>query len=137
ATVDLPPEIGAEKWPWKGVQWTLTYVGFLGYVFASTTYRFAIGDVSIVCALLGLLLQKEPLRIPGLLKGRGLLILWSMVGYSMTQFPALVYARLEVVIKLWLIALVAANALRTREQLRFFLTFWLACFAFYPVRGAL
>lgn len=135
--MDLPPEIGAEKWPWKGVQWTLTYVGFLGYVFASTTYRFAIGDVSIVCALLGLLLQKEPLRIPGLLKGLGLLILWSMVGYSMTQFPALVYARLEVVIKLWLIALVAANALRTREQLRFFLTFWLACFAFYPVRGAL
>ena len=40
-------------------------------------------------------------------------------------------------VKLWLIALVAANALRTRQQLRFFLVFWLACFAFYPVRGAL
>jgi O-antigen ligase len=32
---------------------------------------------------------------------------------------------------------VAANALRTRAQLRFFLVFWLGCFALYPVRGAL
>jgi len=40
-------------------------------------------------------------------------------------------------VKLWLIALVAANALRTRAQVRFFLFFWLGCFALYPVRGAL
>ena len=24
----LPPEVSAEKWPWRGVQWTLIYVGF-------------------------------------------------------------------------------------------------------------
>jgi O-antigen ligase len=60
-----------------------------------------------------------------------------MVGYSVTLYPTLVYAKLQIVVKLWFIALVAANALRTREQLRFFLTFWLACFAFYPVRGAI
>jgi hypothetical protein len=60
-----------------------------------------------------------------------------MVGWAVSDFPSLVYLRLEMMVKLWLIALVAANALRTRQQLRFFLFFWLACFAFYPVRGAL
>jgi O-antigen ligase len=49
----------------------------------------------------------------------------------------MVWTRLQVVLKLWLISLVAANALRTRAQLRFFVVFWLACFAFYPVRGAI
>ena len=137
AATELPPEASPNRWPWRGVKWTLTYVGFLGYIFAITTYRFPIGDVAMVCALLGLLTQKEHLRVPGLLKGLGLLVLWGMLGYAVTNFPTLVYARLELLVKLWFIALVASNALRTREQVRFFLIFWLACFAFYPVRGAL
>jgi O-antigen ligase len=119
------------------VQWSLTYVGFLCYIFAITTYRFPIGDVAIVCALVGLLTQRERLRVPGFLKGLGALILWGMVGYSVTPYSPLVFAKLQIIVKLWLIAVVAANALRTREQIRFFLAFWLACFAFYPVRGAL
>jgi O-antigen ligase len=134
---ELPPEVSTTKWPWKDVQWNLTYIGFLGYIFAITTYRFPIGDVSIVCALVGLLMQKERVRIPGFLQGLGALLLWAIAGYSMTTYPSLVYLKLQIVLKLWFIALVAANALRTREQLRFFLAFWLACFAFYPVRGAL
>jgi O-antigen ligase len=136
-SAELPPEISTTKWAWKGVQWNLTYIGFLGYIFAITTYRFPIGDVSIVAALVGLLMQKERVRIPGLLKGLGVFILWAMVGYSLTPYPALVNAKLQIVLKLWFIALVAANALRTREQIRFFVAFWLACFAFYPVRGAI
>lgn len=138
ATVDtLPPEVSAQRWPWRGVQWTLTFVGFLGYIFSITTYRFQIGDVSIVVALFGLLTMKEPVRVPGLLKGLGVFLLWAMMGYAMSRFPALVYPKLDAMVRLWLISLVAANALRTRQQLRFFLVFWLACFAMYPVRGAL
>src|SRR5215208_4392259 len=133
----LPPEVSAERWPWRRVQWTLTYLGFLGYIFAITTYRVPIGDVSIVLALVGLLTMKEPIRVPGLLKGLGVFLLWGLVGYTVSNYPALVYAQLEQIAKLWLIALVAANALRTRTQLRFFLFFWLGCFALYPVRGAL
>ena len=132
----LPPEVATERWPWRGVQWTLTYVGFLGYIFAITTYRVPIGDVSIVVALLGLLTMKEPVRVPGLLKGLGVLLLWGTVGWAVSDYPQLVYLRLNMMVKLWLIALVAANALRTRQQVRFFLVFWLGCFALYPVRGA-
>lgn len=137
ATADaLPPEISTERWPWRGVQWTLTFVGFLGYVYSITTYRFQIGDVSIVVALIGLLTMKEPVRVPGLLKGLGVFLLWAMMGYALSNYPALVYPKLDAMVRLWLISLVAANALRTRQQLRFFLVFWLACFALYPVRGA-
>ena len=132
----LPAEISAERWPWRGVQWSLTYVGFLGYIYAITTYRFPIGDVSIVIALLGLLTMKEPVRVPGLLKGLAVFLLWGVLGWALSDYPNLVYLRLNAMVKLWLIALVAANALRTRQQLRFFLVFWLGCFALYPVRGA-
>lgn len=132
----LPPEVSTQRWPWRGVQWTLTYVGFLGYIYAITTYRFPIGDVSIVLALIGLLTMKEPIRVPGLLKGLALFLLWGVVGFALSNYPQAVYDRLDAMVKLWLIALVAANALRTREQLRFFLVFWLGCFALYPVRGA-
>ena len=132
----LPSEVATERWPWRGVQWTLTYVGFLGYIFAITTYRVPIGDVSIVVALLGLLTMKEPVRVPVLLKGLGIFLLWGMVGWAVSDYPDIVYTWLNRMVKLWLISLVAANALRTRPQVRFFLVFWLGCFALYPVRGA-
>jgi O-antigen ligase len=132
----LPPEVSTQRWPWRGVQWTLTYVGFLGYIYAITTYRLPIGDVSIVLALIGLLTMKQPIRVPGLLKGLALFLLWGVVGFALSNYPQAVFDRLDAMVKLWLIALVAANALRTREQLRFFLVFWLGCFALYPVRGA-
>jgi O-antigen ligase len=89
-----------------------------------------------VLALIGLLTMKEPIRVPGLLKGHGVFLLWGMVGFALSRYPNAVYNRLDAMVKLWLIALVAANALRTRQQVRFFLVFWLGCFALYPVRGA-
>jgi O-antigen ligase len=130
-------EVASLRMPWHGVQWTLIYVGLLGYILTITTYRLPIGDVSMVVALVGLLIQKERFRMPPLLVGLGMFLLWCMLGYAVTDEPTMVFDRLQVVIKLWLIALVAANALRTRAQLRFFIVFWLGCFALYPVRGAI
>jgi O-antigen ligase len=119
------------------VKWTVSYVGLLGYILAITTYRLPIGDISMVIALVGLFTQRERLRVPGVLIGLGLFLAWSAVGYSLTDEPQVVYQRLETVGKLCLIGLVASNALRTRAQLRFFVVFWLGCFALYPIRGAL
>jgi O-antigen ligase len=126
-----------ERLPWRGVKWTVVYVGFLGYLFAITTYRFPIGNVSMAIALFGLLLQSEKFRMPGILKGLGIFLLWCIAGYPQSAYPGLVSTRLELVIKLWFVALVAANALRTRAQIRFVIFFWLGCFALYPVRGAI
>lgn len=130
-------EIALARWPWRGVQWTLSYVGLLGYILAITTYRLPIGDISMVIALVGLFTQRERLRVPGVLIGLGVFLAWATIGYSVTSDPQVVFLKLQTVGKLWLIALVASNALRTRAQLRFFVVFWLGCYAFYPIRGAL
>ncbi|MEO6529197.1 MAG: O-antigen ligase family protein [Gemmatimonadaceae bacterium] len=130
-------EVAQARLPWHGVKWTLIYVGLLGYIQSITTYRVPIGDVSMALALLGLLIQRERFRMPPLLIGLAIFLGWCVLGYAVTDEPQMVFQRLQVVGKLWLIALVAANALRTRAQIRFFLAFWLACFAFYPVRGSL
>jgi probable O-glycosylation ligase (exosortase A-associated) len=132
-----PSDIATERWPWRGVQWTLAYIGLLGFVFAITTYRFPIGDVSMVCAAVGLLTQRERFRLPPILIGLALFVLWCVIGYSITREPQLVFPKLQLIGKILVIGIVAVNALRTRPQIRFFIVFWLACFAFYPVRGAL
>ena len=126
-----------ERLPWRGVKWSITYVGFLGYLFAITTYRLPIGNASMIIGLLGLLMQPERIRVPGILKGLAFFLLWCVVGYAVTDFPQLVLDRLQLAGKLWLVALVAANALRTRPQIRFAIVFWLGCFALYPVRGSI
>jgi O-antigen ligase len=130
-------ETFTERFPWRGVKWTITYVGFLGYVFAITTYRLPIGNLSMIVGLLGLLVQSEKVRVPGILKGLGVFLLWSTIGFAISDYPALVSERLQLASKVWLVALVAANALRSRAQIRFALVFWLGCFALYPVRGSL
>jgi probable O-glycosylation ligase (exosortase A-associated) len=137
---EQPPvleEVASARMPWVGVQWTLVYLGFLGYVFAVTTYRLPIGDISMAIALIGLLTQRDRFRFPALIVSFALFLVWAVIGYSLTRDPALVYLRLQVVGKLMVISLVAVNALRTRANIRFFIFFWLACFAFFPVRGAL
>lgn len=131
------PELPREIWPWKGVNFTLVYIGLLGFVFTTVTYYFPLGDVSMVVALVGLLVQKERIRVPPLLAGLGLFLLWAVIGFTVTRDPIAVSAKLQVVGKLWLIAFVAANALRSRAQVRFFMVFWLACYGFFPMRGAL
>jgi len=130
-------ETFTERFPWRGVRWSMTYVGFLGYIFAITTYRLPIGNISMVVGLVGLLMQPERIRVPGILKGLGVFLLWCMIGYAVTDYPQLVSDRLQIVGKMWFVALVAANAMRTRPQIRFAIFFWLACFALYPVRGSI
>ena len=40
-------------------------------------------------------------------------------------------------VKLWLIVLLAYNALQGRRQIQFYMVFFLGCFAAFPVRGAM
>jgi putative inorganic carbon (hco3(-)) transporter len=135
--VAVSSELPREIWPWRGVNFTLVYIGLLGFIFTTVTYYFPLGDVSMAVALIGLLIQRDRIRVPPLLVVLGLFLLWAVIGFTVTRDPIAVTAKLQVVGKLWLIGLVAANALRTRAQIRFFMVFWLGCFGFFPMRGAL
>jgi len=123
--------------PDRQVTWTFIYIAFLSYVFAVTTYKLPIGEASMIAALFGLLLQRESLRLPPLVGWSVLFLGWCALGYLETAFRDAVWNNLIVLAKLCLITLVATNALRSAAQVRFFMIFFLACYALFPVRGTL
>jgi len=123
--------------PETRVVWTLIYVAFLGYIFAVTTFRLPIGEASMIAGLLGLLLQQERMRLPAILGWSLVFLGWCLLGYFRSPFPTAVWVNVVLLAKLCLIMLVAANALRSPGQVRFFMIFFLACYALFPVRGAI
>lgn len=123
--------------PFRGVRWSLIFASFLAYVGVIVTYKVPIGDAAMIVAVIGLALQRERLRLPPYVVLLALLVGWSAVGLLESKYPQLVWEHLVDSMKLLLVALVAANALRTRYQLRLFAVFFLGCFALFPVRGAL
>jgi O-antigen ligase len=124
-------------WPWKGVKWTLIYVGVLGYIYAITTYEFPIATASMVVALAGMLVQRGKIRFPAPVAFLLLFLAWAAAGVAMSQFGEAAWAQWIDLLKIFLVMLVVVNALRTTSQIRFFIIFFLGFFALYPVRGAL
>ena len=88
----------------KGVKWSLAFVGLLGYVYAVTTYRFPIGDVSMIAALVGLLVLGKPLRCPPVLVAFGVFIVWCGVTAPLSVNAASSWDKITVLVKLWAIA---------------------------------
>jgi O-antigen ligase len=123
--------------PWRGVEWSLTYVAFLWYIAAITTYHLPGGEIAMAVALISTFASRHPLRFPTPLAWMTAFLAWAAFAYPVTRFPEAVQERLTELAKVWLVAFVAANALRTRGQIRLFVIFFLACFALYPLRGAL
>ena len=122
--------------PWRGVRWSLVLVGYLVYLFVILSYRLNIADVAMAAALVGIAVQGGP-RVPTATKIFGVFILWCAIGYLPSAFPAVVGQQLVSLVKLWLIVVVAANALRERAQARFYIAFYIACFLAFPFRGTL
>ena len=116
---------------------TVAGAGFLVYLWVVHSGRAPIGAAAIVLGLVGLVLQRQRLRLPVPLLLFGALLLWAGFGY----FGALQQDRTFDVLwdytKVGLIFLLAMNVARTRGQFRWMMLAWLAIFAFYPVRGTL
>ncbi|MDQ6887070.1 MAG: O-antigen ligase family protein [Gemmatimonadota bacterium] len=123
--------------PFRGVRWTIAYVSLLLYTFVIISYRLPIGDVVMAAALIGILVQRDNLVLPRFLVWMLLFVAWCAIGYSRTAYPNLVSPELLQLTKVWLVALAAANTVRSRAQLRFFLVVFLACYALFPIRGAI
>ena len=117
------------------ISWTICFVGFLLYIYVVTTYQLPLGDVAVAVALVGLLIQRGSIQVPQPVVLYAAMLAWCALGLAWSRWPLLVQEELIAMGKLALILLVAANALRSRSQLRFFIIFWLACYALFPVRG--
>lgn len=119
------------------MQWTPGFVGLLLYVFVIVTYRVPLATPAIGLALIGVVLSGSRIRVPAFLIAFGAFIVWGFIGYTQSAYPAAAWERLVLLSKLWVIAFAAVNTLRTRAQVRFFLVFFLVCFATHPARGAI
>jgi len=124
------------QWPWQGVRWSLSYVAFLAYVFVVTSYTLPIGTAAMLAALGGIFLG-ERVRVTN----AGVLLLVflgvgtiSYLGSEWRQFTSDGWSDLA---KMLLVFLSAQVILDSKERLRFFIFFYLAVFAFYPIRGSL
>ncbi|HVH68725.1 MAG TPA: O-antigen ligase family protein [Gemmatimonadales bacterium] len=115
--------------------WTPTYVLFLVYLFTIVTGRLPVGTYAMILALSSLIVQREPLRVPSFVWLFAAWFAWDVLGYGVTRYPDLVWDALVNHGKVLLVALLAANALRTGAQIRFFIVFVLMSYVLFPARS--
>ena len=134
---DAPDHDLASGMPWQGVSWSLALVGLLAYMWTIITYRIQLGQPGMIVALIGVGIMSASFRFPAFMSAMLAFLAWCALGYFMSPWPGVVADGLEVLGKLFLIALVIVNVLRDRRTQRFFMFVFLAAFAMYPVRGAI
>jgi O-antigen ligase len=125
---------------WLGLpafKWSLTLLGFCMFTFAIVTYYLPVGELGIVIGLVGLLLDRQKLRFPFPVWIYGAFVLWAFIASLASPYPEIALERVVDHLKLWVIMLVAVNALQTEGQVRFYLLFFLGCFILFPIRGTL
>ena len=128
AIIALGSQVGA-------VQWSLTFIGVLGYIFASTTFRLPIGAPSVAVALVGIALLPGRLRFPSSAGYFLAFLLWALFGAVMSKWSSVSLETAWELSKVFLIFIAMVNALRTRSQAWFFMVFFLFCFGTHPARG--
>lgn len=126
------------KWPWQGVNWSLGYVAFLGYIFIITSYLVNLGQVLMLTAMVGVTIgSRDRWRFPPMVALMALFIGLLALTYNGTSYRFFDTKPLQDMTKVMLIATVAVSVLTTRARIRFFMFFYLAAFALYPVRGGI
>ena len=128
AIIALGSQVGA-------VQWSLTFIGVLGYIFASTTFRLPIGAPSVAVALVGIALLPGRLRFPSSAGYFLAFLLWALFGAVMSKWSSVSLETAWELSKVFLIFIAMVNALRTRSQAWFFMVFFLFWFGTHPARG--
>ena len=121
----------------SGVSWTPPFVAVLVFIFTTTSFHFGLGFPAMMVGVVGLFLQRESIRFPFPLVPFAAFLLWCYACFSHWQFRDVTFDHLTGVDKVFLVALVVANALRTRAQIRFFTLAFLFFFALFPLRGAM
>jgi O-antigen ligase len=112
-------------------------LGVCTYTFAIVTYYLPVGELGIVIAMVGMLLDRQKVRLPFPVWLYGAFVLWGFIASLASPYPEIALERVVEHLKLWVIILVAVNALQTEGQVRFYLLYFLGCFVLFPVRGTL
>ena len=119
------------------LRWSITLIGLLLYIFVITSYRAPLGNVSMIIAVAGLFAKPSAMRMPGYVRWLLAFALWTVIAAAHATYPGVVEEPITTLWKLVIIVFVATNALRSREQIRVFMVFFLAAFMLFPLRGAM
>lgn len=140
----VAPPTGFERieqrftWPWQGVDWSLGYVAFLGYIFIITSYLVNLGQVLMLAAIVGVTLgSRERWKFPPMIAWMVLFLMLLGLTYQSTEYRQYDTKALQDITKVMIIAAVTVSVLTNRARIRFFMFFYLASFALYPVRGGI
>lgn len=120
-----------------GVEWTLSFVSLLVYVFVTHSFRLNVAAPAVALALVGLFLQDRPLRAPAPLIWFAAFWTWALATSVLSPWSSVSLDAVLQFGKVGIIFFVAYNAIQTPAQLRFFVFWWLAMYALFPVRGTI
>ena len=118
------------------VPWTLAYIGFMIYFTIITTYIANLGTVAMAVAIVALFLGDGRIRWPLPTRIFVMFWMWASLSTVLSEYPG-DFEELLTFGRVLLVFLVSVNVLRHPRRLRFFLLFYVACFALYPARGTL
>ncbi len=138
--IAVPGTLGrpwSPTWPWQGVDWSISYVGFLVYCGVITTYVAPLGQASMIVALAMLPMSGERLRFPPPFLCFLLFFTWAAVSAFNSEYSVAVMEETKALGRVLLITFVALTVLNNRARVRFFIFFYLGCFGLFPLRGAL
>ena len=106
------------------------------YGFVVHSGRLAVGQEALVAGIL-LVLVNGSVRFPRPLLWLGAYTAWAALTAPMSaHYDEALLGAYEFT-KVWVIAFLVVNAIRTRSHLRFFIIAWIALFGLFPVRGVL
>ena len=129
---------GRFVWPWQGVEWTPGFLGFLAYVFVISSYIVNIGQPTMVLAILAITMSaRDRWRFPAPMFMLGIFMVLITLTFQSTEYRSYVWQPIEDMAKVCMIFFVALSVLDSRARVRFFMFFYLAVFALFPVRGGL
>jgi len=125
-------------WPWEGVDWSFGYICFLLYVAVISSYIVNIGQPTMGLAILAITMSgRDRWRFPAPLFLLSAFMVLISITFQSTQYRSYVFQPLEDMFKVCTILLVAVSVLDSRARVRFFMFYYLAVFALFPVRGGL
>ena len=117
----------------------VSLVGIAIFTFFVVTSRWSnlFTEVAIFLALVGLLLRPQDLRFPPPMRWATAFLLWASVTAVFAMSPDVAGDALIERLKALVIFFVVVNALRTPQQLRFYMLLILVAFLIYPARGSI
>jgi O-antigen ligase len=117
--------------------WTLAFVGLVLYTVTVVTVRVQVGDLGIALGCIGLLTQRDKFRFPVPAALCAVFLAWAYLCAAFSDYPRLSLETAYEILTVFVMFVVAINALRSEQQIKTFVLIYLAAFMFSPGRGTI